>query len=341
MMKRRLLLGLGLVIIALGAWSLGQTPSLSIPTETRLVPQPPPDPAAVALFAASLSAIPDHTGVRLSSNPVLGIAMTLRHVRAGPLLALDYQRPEPLRGRGLVTDGRHWWAVGVDTVPALLREVLMSQVGTDLDLVVQHYHLRLADEETVAGRPAAQLEFVQNNRVIERRWIDAETSLELRREQYDEGEELVTASGFIQLEYGVSNQDMVRLSHITATAPIAEGPAKFLSLAETSQAAGFALQPPAYLPAGFRLLGGLVPARGQAYLIYTDGLRQLVLYQEPVPWYARWLPRAMQPATGTSLGRAETLITRRQVGGLNCAVICSLLVGERRRIAESIGTLRP
>lgn len=81
------------------------------------------------------------------------------------------------------------------TIPGLAAEPLL--------LLKQHYDLRLAPDDLVAGRPAEVVQAWRNDGTLAASfWLDVATGLVLRRELFDTAGRLVRASAYVSIRIG-------------------------------------------------------------------------------------------------------------------------------------------
>jgi hypothetical protein len=138
----------------------------------------------------------------------------------------------------------------------------------------------------VAGRQTRIVELSPRGRegVVQRLWLDRETSFVLKRERYNAGGRVTAGTEYLEVAFGSSvpagafavPPDWRRVG------PDGRGPR--LTLAELGRKAGFAVRAPQYVPPGYELLGGYVAEGGRwhvrmAELRYTDGLRVLSVFE--------------------------------------------------------------
>jgi sigma-E factor negative regulatory protein RseB len=171
-------------------------------------------------------------------------------------------------------------------------------------LLAAHYVAVLKGTDTVAGRPARVIELHRmNGQLAARFWLDDQTGLPLRREDYDTQSQLITEATFIQVSFG---EVQASPSPATPASTGWNGVAVPATLVSTLRTKGWPL--PAVLPGGLSLYAGAVSNVGAVDLSYSDGLFEVSLFVQRgilSPKLAGW-----QPA---KLGGRSVLISARGV----------------------------
>ncbi|MBI2901609.1 MAG: hypothetical protein HYY17_15605 [Planctomycetes bacterium] len=152
---------------------------------------------------------------------------------------------------------------------------------TDVDLVLQNYHVAVEGDESVAGRAARRIAVRPKfpGRPSCTLWIDRERSLLLKYETQDRTVETLSLS-------------------FEAKAPERKGWSRSherreVSLADLPGAVGFPVAVPTWLPKGFRFHRATVSRRESVeslQLLYTDGLAVVSVLENPEgsEWGRSW-----------------------------------------------------
>ncbi len=167
--------------------------------------------------------------------------------------------------------------------PAARTEEALAQ--RILPQIAENYVVRFAGADQVAGR-AARIIDVQSKfpgRPRLRVWVDTRTHLILRFERYGPAGALRQESAFIQLRINPQfPPGLFELAPPPGAQLETRRPAGKLTIEEIAQRVGFTPQLPAYLPAGYALVGSrVVQVRGvsAAVFTFTDGVATLTLFE--------------------------------------------------------------
>jgi hypothetical protein len=157
-------------------------------------------------------------------------------------------------------------------------------------LLASHYTAVINGTDTVAGRAARIVEVRRaNGQVAAKFWLDDQTGLPLRREDYDTKSQRITEATFIEVKFGG-----VQASSTAGAATAGAGwddvavPATLVSELRTK---GWPL--PTVLPGDLSLYAAAVSNDGAVDLAYSDGLFEVSLFvQRGVlsPKLAGWEP---------------------------------------------------
>jgi hypothetical protein len=141
-------------------------------------------------------------------------------------------------------------------------------------LLAAHYVAVVNGTDTVAGRPTRIVDVRRmNGQLAARFWLDTQTGLPLRREDYDTNSQLITEASFIKVDYGA----VPATPSPTAAATTGwNGVAVPAALVSTLRTKGWPL--PAVLPGGLSLYAGAVSDSGAVDLSYSDGLFEVSLF---------------------------------------------------------------
>ncbi|MCU1462238.1 MAG: sigma regulatory protein MucB/RseB [Acidimicrobiales bacterium] len=151
------------------------------------------------------------------------------------------------------------------------------------------YQLSTMPGGLVAGRPTTLVEVRRNGVVRERLSLDVATNLMVRRDQLDETGSVVRGVEFVELAPGAPRP------RATIPAPTAK---RTTSRAKASAVAGAA---PASLLDGYRRIGVYTHGR-VVQLLYSDGLYQLSVFEEPGRLDPTRVPAGGRPTTLAGVG---------------------------------------
>jgi outer membrane lipoprotein-sorting protein len=214
-------------------------------------------------------------------------------------------------------NGRHWSVIDdgkslIHLLPRRQVAMVYDRPGLAVDraLAERNYEARVVGESSVAGRSARTVEIAPRGggRVVLRLWLDKETGFALRRERYNVEGRLTSRTEYTRVEFGpVIAPDVFRVPEGWQTVR-AEETESGLSAAQLSIRLGFEVRPPAYIPAGYVLVGGYEKQWGRwhmraAELRYTDGLRVLSIFQHRHPGHPGLEPRGHGERQGRGRGR--------------------------------------
>lgn len=254
-------------------------------------------------------------------------------------LRLDYVRPARLAGEQVIDNGLFYchYVPSKDTlelspsriqtlrvrVPQVVEQIksgrlLVQQVGTD----------------TVAGHFCAVLEVrVQSLGPVpfQRFWVDPSNGAQLRNEQYDSAGTLRSASYYTQIEYRpVFDKAAFRIPKSGGKVITTGFAAPTLTLDQVRAQAGFPVQVPTALPAGYRYSGGSVSPRRDsqvAELRFSSGAGGLSVFETPASRPGGAF-KASSPRHGVLIGRSngfEVVL----VGNLETAELDAVLASMR------------
>lgn len=157
-------------------------------------------------------------------------------------------------------------------------------------LLAAHYNAVLGGTGSVAGRTATIVELKRTDGALAARfWLDTETGLPLRREDYDTHSQLITEATFIQVKFG---QTLATKPAGTATSGVGwNGVAVPAVLVAKLRTKGWPI--PAVLPGGLSLYAAAVSNEQNSAvdLSYSDGLYEVSLFVQQgvlVPKLAGW-----------------------------------------------------
>jgi len=324
---------------------------------------PAPTPSAAASDATALlrlsveapksvSYIGQIETIRFSSNRALATIVKIEH-RAPSLTRRWFVAPESLFGDYVITRANATYQFDTHHSRVVLTHnpTLDNAVATagNFDRVVSNYRAVVESLETVADRPTTSIVLI--NRYTGERalrvWIDRDTHLVLRKEEYHANGSVASRTRFDAVRY---------TGEIPESIFSAALPAGFTQVTGTDVAmmdsdidrviaqAGFKPYEPQNLPQGFRMTSGDVSdVRGvkTLHLLYSDGLRSISLFENATGAAADF--GALRPTTLTFEGREgqyvedgpTTLFTWKE-HGLSFALVGDLMRGELVEIAKSV-----
>ena len=233
-------------------------------------------------------------------------------------LRLDYIRPARLAGEQIIDNGTFYchYVPSKDTlelspsriqtlrvrVPQIIKQIkfgrlLIQQIGTDI----------------VAGHPCIELQvMVQGSGPVpfQRFWVDPANGAQLRNEQYDRTGVLRSASYYVQIVYRPMFDKAAFRIPKNGSKVVATGfAAPTLRLDQVRAQAGFPVQVPATLPAGYRYGGGSVSPRWNFQVVelrFSSGAGGLSVFETPDP-KPGGVSRPSYPRHGVLFGRSSGL----------------------------------
>jgi negative regulator of sigma E activity len=255
---------------------------------------PTQDPAA--LLRSSIEAPKDvsYVGqvetVRFASSRASATIAKVEH-RAPEFTRRWYVAPEAIYGDYVITRGIESYQFdtrrGEETIthsPSTDDQVTASG---NFDRVLQNYRAVYDGEAIVAGRPTVSVALI-NKYTGERAmrvWIDRETHLVLKKEEYHANGAVASQTHFEDLRYTQSIPDGI----FSVEPPAGFAPARGQVVATPSsdidkviKEAGFAPYKPNALPQGFDIVSAdvtTVSGVRTLHLLYSDGLRSISLFE--------------------------------------------------------------
>jgi outer membrane lipoprotein-sorting protein len=159
----------------------------------------------------------------------------------------------------------------------------------DEALVLRNYEPRLEGIETVAGRPAFRIALTPRHPgdAWMRIWVDRETDARLGDEDYDGENRLLRATRFTQIRFDRVDPDQFRPPQyvMKLASRTYSDEAQSKSVAQVSQAIGFPIKLPPYVPEGYILDGAYTyPCqcgceKPAAQVQWTNGLKTISMFQ--------------------------------------------------------------
>jgi negative regulator of sigma E activity len=253
-----------------------------------------PDPAALLRASTAAPAHVSYVGqletVRFASKRAAATLVRIEH-RAPRLTRRSFLAPESLYGDYIVVKGDR--SFFFDTRRGRLtveREDVPDDTSVeaeDLGRILANYRPMIGGTAIVAGRPCDVVILVNKHtgeRTV-RLWIDTETHLILRREEYRTTGAVAVTARFEEIRYTNALPDELFPTQPPAgfsLAPEMQFAALSPGLQAQAREAGFAPVTPKNLPQGFDLVGSqaaTVNGVKTLHLTYSDGLRSLSLFE--------------------------------------------------------------
>jgi negative regulator of sigma E activity len=291
--------------------------------------------------------------VRFSSNRASATIVKVEH-RAPALTRRWYVAPEAFYGDYTITKGSATYEfdpkrgrVVISHNPTIDNQVA---VAGSFGRVLQNYRaIYDGGETTVAERPTMSVVLVSKytgERAV-RVWIDRETKLVLKKEEYHANGSIASQTRFEEIRYTKSIPD--GLFSTDAPAGYAQVAGQDVALPSSDilrviHDAGFPVYEPKNLPQGFVVIGGDVATVNGVrtlHLLYSDGLRAISLFENATGAAADF--GALRPRTITFEGHEAqyvedgptTLLTWKE-HHLNFALVGDLMQIELVAIAKSV-----
>ncbi|HEV2879226.1 MAG TPA: sigma-E factor regulatory protein RseB domain-containing protein [Candidatus Eremiobacteraceae bacterium] len=248
--------------------------------------------------------------------------------------SLTYQY-EPSRGRVYSHDFNQ-------TAPGILAPV-------DLARVEANYSVEMGPPSSVAGRKVTSLSLVSKNTgsVVQRLWVDDQTKLILRRENYAADGNVGSRSSFDSIRIGVKLPQALFDLTVPAGMTLKSGTSYGKSTTNTTQLIkdlDFKFAPPKYLPNGFTLERGSLASHdgvNTVEFVYGDGIRTFSLFENAtgrLPRFDRGEPTPIHigEATGEFAEVEGQSLASWNAAGLNFTIVGDLSTKEIAKIGASI-----
>ncbi|MFY9780154.1 MAG: sigma-E factor regulatory protein RseB domain-containing protein [Candidatus Baltobacteraceae bacterium] len=255
---------------------------------------PPVDPGVLLRESVEAPEAVSYVGqlqtVRFSSNHANATIVRIEH-RAPSLTRRWYLAPESLYGDYTITRGIETFEFDTKRgqITVSRNPELDDVVATEgnLDRVLANYRPIYDGKEILAGRPAVSVVLLNKftgERAV-RVWIDEQTHLLLKKEEYHANGAVAAEIRFEDLRYTDKIPDDVfstdkpggftEIAGHVAVTPSSD-------VARVIREAGFSPYTPRDLPQGFQLVSGDVSNVGSVktlHLLYSDGLRSISLFE--------------------------------------------------------------
>ena len=342
--------------IVLGLVALVGTLGVSSPGARKPTPRPSVDPILLLRESIAAPRTVSYEGqfetVRFSSNRASATIVKIEH-RAPALTRRWFVAPEALFGDYVITRGTATYQfdtkrgrVTISHNPTIDNQIV---AGDDFEQVLQNYRAIADGAETVANRPTVSVVLVNKytgERAL-RVWIDRNTHLVLKKEEYHGNGSVATQARFEELRYtsaipdGIFSSDApsgyAQVAGISTDMPDSD-------IERVIKEAGFRPVEPKDLPQGFTVEnGGVTTVNGvrTLHLLYSDGLRSISLFENATGAAAEF--GTLRPKNVTFEGHEAqyvedgptTLLTWRE-HGLYFALVGDLLENEMIAIAKSV-----
>jgi outer membrane lipoprotein-sorting protein len=317
----------------------------------------PDDPAALLreslLAPQTVSYVGQIETVRFSSNRAIATIVKIEH-RAPGLTRRWYVAPEELYGDYIITRGHATYQydttnskVTISHAPEIDDQVAASG---NFEHVLENYRTLYDGTETVADRPTISIVLINKytgERAM-RAWIDRDTNLVLKKEEYHANGAIASQTRFEEIRYTGSIPNAIfstnTPSNYTEVAGARLTSPSLLDLDRTIKDAGFSPYRPHDLPQGFILMGANVADLNGVrtlHLLYSDGLRSISLFENAANAAADFgtiRPKTTRfedhPAEYIEDG-PTTLLTWKE-HGLSFALVGDQLLPELVEIARSV-----
>ena len=316
----------------------------------------PDDPAALLreslLAPQTVSYVGQIETVRFSSNRAIATIVKIEH-RAPGLTRRWYVAPEELYGDYIITRGHATYQfdttnskVTISHAPEIDDQVAASG---NFEHVLENYRTLYDGTETVADRPTISIVLINKytgERAM-RAWIDRDTNLVLKKEEYHANGAVASQTRFEEIRYTGSIPDAIFSTDAPSNYTEVAGArltSPTVDLDRTIKEAGFSPYRPHDLPQGFKLIGADVADLNGVrtlHLLYSDGLRSISLFENAANAAADFgtmRPKTTHfedhPAEYVEDG-PTTLLTWKE-HGLSFALVGDQLLPELVEIARSV-----
>lgn len=244
-------------------------------------------------------------------------------------------------------DGNHRWQYRPQEKTAVIEfsQGFAQDVEEQLALLGHNYNLQYGGSGEVSGRPTEILELVARGcgHPSQRLWVDRQTGVVLRTEQYRGDGSLGALTVFTAFEPVESlPETLFRLKLPRGVRVTKELGA--IPLSDLGEVAGLPVRLPARLPAGYVLEGATGRQLGQepvAHLRFTDGLGVISLFEQEARPFTRYrLAGAREVALKHGRGwlseECGGYVLNWTSGGLNFTLIGEVPPETLKAIADSI-----
>ena len=254
-----------------------------------------------------------------------------RMVVSNESLAYQY---EPSRNRVISHD---WSQTGL----------IVSQ-PVNVARVESNYSIEAGTAGSVAGRATTTLSLVSKytGSLVQRIWVDNQTKLILRQENYSADGSVGSKSSFDNIRLDTDLPSALFELAVPRGMTLVQGPSYGKATTDTAdlvRSLSFTFAPPKFLPNGFSLERGSIASNAgvkTVEFVYGDGLRTFSLFENATGR----LPRFDQPVksigVGDQSGKYADIAGQRLVswnaGGLNFTIVGDLSTKEIARIGASI-----
>jgi len=219
----------------------------------------------------------------------------------------------------------------------------------DVARVEANYSVDIGPTSSVAGRMTTSLSLVSKHTgaLVQRIWVDNQSKLILRRENYMADGSVSAKSSFDGIRVGVSlPQDLFSLT-VPSGMTLVSGASFAKTTTNTNdlvKSLDFKFAPPNYLPNGFVLERGSVASHDgvkTVEFVYGDGLRTFSLFENATGQLPHFNEGESEPidigaASGKYAEVSGQAIASWNAGGLNFTIVGDLSTKEISKIGASI-----
>ena len=219
----------------------------------------------------------------------------------------------------------------------------------DVARVEANYSVDIGPASSVAGRKTTTLSLVSKHTgtLAQRIWIDNQTRLILRRENYTADGSVGSKSSFDSIRVGMTlPKDLFNLT-VPSGMTLVSGASYAKTTTNTSElvkSADFKFATPKYLPNGFVLERGSVASHdgvNTVELVYGDGLRTFSLFENATGRLPRFEQGEAEPihigdVSGKYAEVSGQALASWNAGGLNFTIVGDLSTKEISKIGASI-----
>jgi hypothetical protein len=171
----------------------------------------------------------------------------------------------------------------------------VDEVGPGRPPATRKYQLVDGPPTVVSNRPAQVIEVREGATLLERLALDRDTGLLLRREQFEDGQGPYRTVEFVSVSIG-------------GPTPAPDAPQNVVNASPKAMAASHlpsGMTAPAGLGDGYQRTG-LYQRSGVVQVLYSDGLYDLSVFQQPGRLDGQHLPVGTSVAIGPAIGRHYT-----------------------------------
>lgn len=256
---------------------------------------------------------------------------------------------EPLKGVVVGHNGTNNWRYDPRTGRLIVGDNAdCGGTGKKLDLLLDNHRIALAGRDRVADREAYSLTVrpKDSSRIRKRLWMDKQTFVILRQEEYDSHGRLQSSTRFSSIRFARGFPDRL-FEPPTAEARITERRSSAaMPIARLSDRLGFSVREPGYVPAGYKLDGARLfecPCEcphQSAYLRYSNGLNSISVFEAKAGSGCRagsGCGRQQGPTGRCEIKRADCgEITQFERHGVEFVVVADVDSRELRKVADSL-----
>lgn len=255
---------------------------------------------------------------------------------------------EPLKGVIIGDDGARAWRLDPGTGRLVVgSSASCADDAAKLHLLLENHRVSLAGMDRIAGRKAYALVVrpKDSSQIRKRLWIDTDSFVVLRQEDYDSYGEMQSSTRFTSIRFAESFPDKLfetpKGAKVTVTDRTLGGT---MTLAKLSEAIGFAVRAPKYLPKGYMLDACRVYAcpcecpHESACIRYTNGLSGISVFESKAGSGCRADAGCGQgPTKECAITKADgDEVARLERDGISFTVVADVDKRELKRIVDSL-----